>query len=535
MEFIKLDVEQLRRDYESGLSLRQLATKYGTSKLTVRRKLQKIGVKTKSSSEALKNVDLQKVSARRFDDEKILGAYKSSDVGQLAKRFKTTSEAIVKILNRNGIHIKVNHSEINRKLADSVKQSWDHADFLLNLYVHEKLSCDEMAKLFGVDPETIRGKLEGYDIKRRTIAESSSLAASKPVNRQTRSVASKRMWDDAEYVRKIRRQIPNIRQKCSEAIKRAWERSDYRNKVLEKMARWSHTSNLEHIVNGILDDLQIAHSKVRPGGYEFDVAIEADQLKQDKGLLLEVNGLYWHVKKGNRDEEKRRYWSENLSDKYRFEVLWEHEFAAHCSIFQQLIAKLGVSVQQIDFDLSKIDVREVSSNEAERFYNKYHYLTSSRSGRHYGAHLNDKMIACCSFSHPTRMEIAERLNVDFNELRELTRFCICPIYQKKNLASCFLSKAINVFKKNFPEIKKLISFADQTVGHVGTIYLASGWKEDGETVESYHYAKDGMLWHKRTIWQYAKSIGMMENNFIDFFGIKKVNELPKKRFLLNIG
>ena len=37
---------------------------------------------------------------------------------------------------------------------------------------------------------------------------------------------------------------------------------------------------------------------------------------------------------------------------------------------------------------------------------------------------------------------------------------------------------------------------------------------------------------KRTIWQYAKSIGMTENTFIDFFGIQKIDELPKKRFLL---
>jgi predicted DNA-binding protein YlxM (UPF0122 family) len=534
VEFIKLDLEQLKRDYESGLSLRHLATKYGTSKLTVRRKLQKMGIKTLSSSEALKNVDLQKISARRFDDEEILKAYKTNNVKQLAKMFETTSEAIMKILNRNGIKIEVDYSELGRKLADSVKQSWDCADFLLNLYLNEKLSCEEIADLFNVDPETIRGKLEKYEIKRRTIGESSSLAASKPENQKTRSEAAKKLWDDPLYVQKIRRQIPNIKQKCSEAIKKAWERSDYREKVLAKMANWSHTSNLEHIINGILDDLHIEHKKIRPGGYEFDVAVEADQLKQSKGLLLEINGLYWHTKKGSgeKDEEKRNYWLKNLSDQYRFETLWEHEFSAHCSIFQRLLDKLVIPLQQVDFEISSTTVKEINSGEAEKFYNKYHYLTSSRSGRHYGAFQKDKLIACASFSHPTRMETAERLKVGFNEVRELTRFCICPIYQKKNLASHFLSRAVSIFKKAFPDVKKLISFADQTVGHVGTIYLASGWKEDGETAESYHYAKDGMLWHKRTIWQYAKSIGMTENTFIDFFGIQKIDELPKKRFLL---
>jgi hypothetical protein len=58
MEFIPIDLQTLKEEYLSGSTLRQLAIKYGTSKLTIKRKLEKIGVKTLSSSDMIKKMEL---------------------------------------------------------------------------------------------------------------------------------------------------------------------------------------------------------------------------------------------------------------------------------------------------------------------------------------------------------------------------------------------------------------------------------------------------------------------------------------------
>jgi hypothetical protein len=49
--------------------------------------------------------------------------------------------------------------------------------------------------------------------------------------------------------------------------------------------------------------------------------------------------------------------------------------------------------------------------------------------------------------------------------------------------------------------KLLLSYADPAVGHVGTIYQATGWRYLGQTgVETYIRLPDGRLHHKRSIY-----------------------------------
>jgi hypothetical protein len=63
MEFVKLDVDSLKFEYLAGSSLRFLASKYGTSKMTVKRKLLKVGVKIVSSAEFVADKERHKLSS----------------------------------------------------------------------------------------------------------------------------------------------------------------------------------------------------------------------------------------------------------------------------------------------------------------------------------------------------------------------------------------------------------------------------------------------------------------------------------------
>lgn len=55
--------------------------------------------------------------------------------------------------------------------------------------------------------------------------------------------------------------------------------------------------------------------------------------------------------------------------------------------------------------------------------------------------------------------------------------------QSTNSESSAIAAAVRYIKSNFPEVKYLVSYADPSHGHTGTIYRASGWTQDGRTDE----------------------------------------------------
>lgn len=50
-----------------------------------------------------------------------------------------------------------------------------------------------------------------------------------------------------------------------------------------------------------------------------------------------------------------------------------------------------------------------------------------------------------------------------------------------NAETWLISKAVAFIKKNFPEVIALVSYADPSAGHSGTIYKAANWVADGRT------------------------------------------------------
>ena len=155
----------------------------------------------------------------------------------------------------------------------------------------------------------------------------------------------------------------------------------------------------------------------------------------------------------------------------------------------------------------------------KHLFEKYHYKSNiGRGGLIIGVRFDSKLIACCVFSSPTR-------NVDGGEL---TRFVIHPRFQKKNLASWFLSKASKLGLEKFG---KLFTFADPNFNHNGSIYLASNWNYVGDTKSDYWYVNDeGWVMHKKTLWNRAVNMSMKESEFAILFGYNKVWGLPKKKF-----
>lgn len=86
-------------------------------------------------------------------------------------------------------------------------------------------------------------------------------------------------------------------------------------------------------------------------------------------------------------------------------------------------------------------------------------------------------IGCIVFALPPR-ETMTRYGVTL--AWELARLFIEDV-TPKNAETWFVSKAIRWIRKNRPDVKCLVSYADPSAGHRGTIYQAGNWIADGRT------------------------------------------------------
>lgn len=346
---------------------------------------------------------------------------------------------------------------------------------------------------------------------------------------------------------------------------------NYRNKVhnerayekIRKAAIVAYQNNpcvssLQELLYGILRDLNIKHYReYKPGdplipqntkkiiidgklkGYvdpechvaEFnlDCVIPTDK----KWLLIDVHGNYPHSRSEviQRDKIKASYIVNNLSHQYTYKVIWEHEFADKNKVIELLKYWTGIAkLELMNFDFKDVQIKDCQADEYKQLLGKYHYLTNAgRGGIVYGAYLNNELIAVCVFSPLVRQNINKSLKSNTEHIRELSRFCIHPRYQKKNFASWFISRCINKLDEKY---KIIISYADTTFNHNGTIYKAANFKLDREVAPDYHYVKnDGWIMHKKTLYNHAISLGLIEHEFAEKYGYKKVWGKKKLRFV----
>lgn len=125
-----------------------------------------------------------------------------------------------------------------------------------------------------------------------------------------------------------------------------------------------------------------------------------------------------------------------------------------------------------------IIVKVIPSKLANDFVKKYHYSGKvvPNSQLHFGAFLDGALHGVMSFGPSTDKSKIISLIKDtkWNEFIELNRMAFDD-YLPKNSESRCISIACKLIKKNAPQIKWIISFADACQCGDGTIYRASGF------------------------------------------------------------
>jgi len=164
----------------------------------------------------------------------------------------------------------------------------------------------------------------------------------------------------------------------------------------------------------------------------------------------------------------------------------------------------------------EIIVKVIPSKIANEFVKKHHYSGKvvPNSNLHFGCFLDDKLHGVMQYGSPFMktkvLHLVEPQN--WNGMLELNRMAFDDYLPKYSESRC-ISISIKLIKKNAPQIKWILSFADGTQCGDGTIYRASGFlltsvKENssiiklsnGDIVASMTYTKG-----KNILTQYGRS------------------------------
>lgn len=143
----------------------------------------------------------------------------------------------------------------------------------------------------------------------------------------------------------------------------------------------------------------------------------------------------------------------------------------------------------LNYRISKCEFYDISE-----IFKKYHYK---------GSHIGGGISFCLALTDVNQRVVGgavigkprhEKVYTDAVEIRRMACLDECP----KNTESFFLSKILWYVKKK-TEYKSVLSYADTSVGHTGTIYKAANFKLVGQTSESKHVFWNGVRYHPRSL------------------------------------
>ena len=109
----------------------------------------------------------------------------------------------------------------------------------------------------------------------------------------------------------------------------------------------------------------------------------------------------------------------------------------------------------------------------------------------------DKLIAAMIYGRMAMASVWKKYEENESDVIELRRLC-CIDDTLKNTESYFIAQSIKYLTKR-TTIKTIVSYADLSFGHVGTIYKASNFKLVGKTAEGRVIIYRGKRYHDKAI------------------------------------
>jgi len=146
-------------------------------------------------------------------------------------------------------------------------------------------------------------------------------------------------------------------------------------------------------------------------------------------------------------------------------------------------------------------IRLLERKQIKEFVEEWHYsksINGLRISYCFGLYNGDDLIGVTIFGAPAMNNQASKWNpTNPDKLLELRRMC-CIDDTPKNTESYFIGKCLKWLKKN-TEIEVIISYADMTYGHEGTIYKASNFEHVGISPGGRVIMYNNKRYHDKTI------------------------------------
>jgi hypothetical protein len=149
---------------------------------------------------------------------------------------------------------------------------------------------------------------------------------------------------------------------------------------------------------------------------------------------------------------------------------------------------------------SRCEVTRTSHDTIDVIIRERHYLKKWPAivMARYALWMDCLVMGACVFSLPPR-ETDIRYGGKTFELSRLW----CDDALPRNTESWFIARCIALIKHDAPSVKFLVSYADPSQGHNGTIYLAANWIFDGKTdsdrkTPRFDYVANGKRYQRRS-------------------------------------
>lgn len=152
-------------------------------------------------------------------------------------------------------------------------------------------------------------------------------------------------------------------------------------------------------------------------------------------------------------------------------------------------------------ELKDLKFKILENNTAKSFIERYHYShTCPNIWMAFGEFFEGKMINCIVFNYCCGRNMASEVmeGGDNTNTIELVRM-VSLEPKPKNLESFSISRCVDYIKKNYKNIKLIISYADNSMGHKGYCYQASGFTYYGQSRPTKHWFLCGKRIHERNL------------------------------------
>jgi hypothetical protein len=237
----------------------------------------------------------------------------------------------------------------------------------------------------------------------------------------------------------------------------------------------------EEIINFIKDNYKgeiiLKYRQLLSSGREVDIFLP--ELK----LAIEVNGIYWHSEIwGKYKNYHLSKTEEALSKNINLIHIFDYEWLNKMDIVKSMLLNKLKSIPNKIY-ARKCKIREVSSNDKQKFLNNNHIQGNCVSKTNIGLYYNNELVSIMTFGK-------NRFKKD-NSI-EMIRFC--NVVNTNVIGGA--SKLFNYFIKNY-QYETIITFADRRYS-IGNLYNVLGFKLNGFTPPSYFYWKNNKIFNRIT-------------------------------------